>query len=69
MPESKTKSNLLFYCTLVLTHLYRDTLGLIQGVVRGGEGEGAEGCLGGGGVVVVVGKVFVGGGWWCGAWT
>ena len=31
MPESKTQTNLLFYCTLVLTHLYRDTLGLIQG--------------------------------------
>ena len=39
MPESKTQSNLLFYCTLVLTHLYRDTLGLIQGE-GGGGGRG-----------------------------
>ena len=46
MPESKTKSNLLFYCTLVLTHLYRDTLGLIQGGAEGGKGRGGGGYLG-----------------------
>ena len=60
MPESKTKSTILFYCTLVLTHLYRDTLGLIQGVGGGGGGWGG---VGGG-----WGGVGGGGGGWGGGW-
>ena len=47
MPESKTQSNLLFYCTLVLTHLYRDTLGLIQGALREEALEASKALKGG----------------------
>ena len=45
VPESKTQSNLLFYCTLVPTHLHRDTLGLIQGFLFGAKQEGGGGVL------------------------
>ena len=42
VPESKTKSTILFYCTLVLTHLYRDSLGLIQGRAPSPGGPGPK---------------------------
>ena len=56
MPESKTQSNLLFYCTLVLTHLYRDTLGLntISGGKRKGGGGGRGKGEGGGGPLLFI---------------